>query len=65
VLLLRFGNELDKAVWTVGDLRICVGGRELNVFTSGLGRLSLVDCEFVEFGYEPFVLILLSCRKGD
>ena len=65
VLLLHFGNELDKAVWTVGHLRIVLAVGKLNIFTSGLGRLSLVDCEFVEFGYEPFVLILLSCRKGD
>jgi hypothetical protein len=39
VLLLHFGNELDKAVWTVGHLRIVLAVGELNVFTSGLGRL--------------------------
>jgi hypothetical protein len=37
VLLLHFGNELDKAVWTVGHLRIVLAVEELNVFTSGLG----------------------------
>jgi hypothetical protein len=57
VLLLHFGNELDKAVWTIDHLRTVLAVGELNVFTSGLGRLSLVDCEFVEFGYDPFVVI--------
>jgi hypothetical protein len=30
---------------------------KLDVLASGFGRLSLVDCEFLEFRYEPFVVI--------
>src|SRR5258708_37385984 len=65
MLFLHSAYELNKAVWPVGHLRIVLTVREPNAFTGRLGRLLLVDCEFVEFGYEPFVFIDYVSRCHD
>src|SRR5882762_8783763 len=65
MLFLHCPYELNKAVWPVGHFRIMLTVREANVFTGRLGRLLLVDCEFVEFGYEPFVFIDYVSRCHD
>src|SRR6202158_2093950 len=57
MLFLHSAYELNKAVWPIGHLRTVLTVGELNVSTGRLGRLLLVDCKFVKFGYEPFVFI--------
>ena len=62
MLLLHRADELNETVRTVRHLRIVLAVGELDVVTRSLGRPLLVDCEFVEFDYEPFVLIdYVSC----